>query len=348
VAIFINLRHGNGGGSMIIDIHAHYLPQLLYDRFAAEQAKFPGVQLLRDEKGIRLRFPGSDATRPISHRLSDLDERRAWMDKNGIDHQLVGGWLDSFGYELAAQEGLAWSRFVNDCMREGLAGEPRFTPLATVPLQNGKMAAEVLAEALECGFGGIMIGTLPKGLGGVLDDPQLDPFWEMASKLQAAVFLHPMFLCGEPRLSDYDLVNAIGRVADTSIAVARLLFSGHLLRFPGMKLVLSHGGAALPLVLGRLARNFTIAQGKYADPRKGFEALYFDSVVFDADALRFLAAKAGADRVMLGSDMPFPIGDMEPYKVVHAAGFGECERAGILGGNAQGVFRIRPDCRCRG
>lgn len=332
---------------MIIDIHAHYLPQRLYERFDAEAAKFPGVQLLRGEKGTRLRFPGSEATRPISPKLSDLAERRGWMDRNGIDHQLVGGWLDSFGYELAADEGLAWSRFINDCMQQGLAGEPRFTPLATVPLQHGKLAAEVLGEAMEAGFGGVMIGTLPKGLGGVLDDPQLDPFWELASKLQAAVFLHPMFLCGEPRLADYDLVNAIGRVADTSIAVARLLFSGHLLRYPNMKLVLSHGGAALPLVLGRLARNFTIAQGKYADPRKGFEALYFDSVVFDADALRYLAAKAGVARIMLGSDMPFPIGDMEPCKVVHAAGFGEPERAAILGGNAQGIFRIRADCWCR-
>jgi aminocarboxymuconate-semialdehyde decarboxylase len=333
---------------MIIDIHAHYLPQLLYDRFDVEAAKFPGVQLLRGDKGMRLRFPGGEPTRPISPKLADLVERRAWMDKNGIDHQLVGGWLDSFGYELAAHEGLAWSRFINACMREALAEEKRFTPLATVPLQDGKMAADVLGEAMEAGFGGVMIGTLPKGLGGVLDDPALDAFWQTASELQAAVFLHPMFLCGEPRLADYDLVNAIGRVADTSIAVARLLFSGHLLKFPGMKLVLSHGGAALPLVLGRLARNFTISQGKYADPRKGFDALYFDSVVFDEDALRFLAGKAGAARIMLGSDMPFPIGDMEPCKVVHAAGFGAAERASILGGNAQGVFRIRPDCWCRG
>ena len=114
-----------------------------------------------------------------------------------------------------------------------------------------------------------------------------------------------------------------------------------------MKLVISHGGAALPLVLGRLARNFSIAQGKYADPRKGFEALYFDSVVFDADALRYLADKAGASRIMLGSDWPFPIGDMEPCKVVHAAGFGDSERSAVLGGNASGVFRIRADCWCR-
>jgi aminocarboxymuconate-semialdehyde decarboxylase len=329
---------------MIIDVHAHYIPSALYERFSAEAAKFPGVRLLREGAAVRLQFPGGEATRPISPKLSDLADRRAWMDRGRIDHQLVGGWLDSFGYELPAAEGLAWSRFINACMRDALADEKRFTPLATVPLQDGKLAAEVLGEAMEAGFGGVMIGTLPKGLSGVLDDPSLDPFWEAAAKLKAGIFLHPMFLCGEPRLADYDLVNAIGRVADTSIAVARLLFSGHLTRFPGLKLVVSHGGAALPFVLGRLARNFAISQGKYADPRKGFEALYFDTVVFDRDALEYLVAKAGAGKVMLGSDMPFPIGDPDPAKVIGEADLHEAARRDILGRAAEGVFRVRPDC----
>jgi aminocarboxymuconate-semialdehyde decarboxylase len=308
--------------------------------------KFPGVKLLRDAKGIRMQFPGGEPTRPISPKLSDLADRRAWMDKNGIDHQLVGGWLDSFGYELPAGEGLAWSRYYNDCLREELLEEKRFTPLATVPLQHGGLAAEVLAEALDRGFGGVMIGTLPKGMSGNLDDPSLDTFWKAASDLGAAVFMHPMFLCGEPRLADYDLVNAIGRLADTSIAVSRLLFSGHLLKFPDMKFVLAHGGAALPYALGRLARNHANSQGKYADPRKGFEAMYFDSCVFDADALEFLEKKAGAEKIMLGSDQPFPIGDPEPRKVVEGATLSEALKKGILGETAQRVFRVRADCWC--
>ncbi len=330
---------------MIIDVHAHFVPTLLTERFDANAASFPGVTLLRDAKGKRLVFSGGVPTRPISPKLFDLAERRAWMDANGIDHQLVGGWLDSFGYELPADEGLAWSRFINACMWEALRDQPRFTPLATVPLQDGALAAEVLGEALEHGFGGVMIGTLPKGDRGVLDDPSLDPFWEMASRLEAPIFLHPMFICGEPRVADYDLVNAIGRLADTSIAVSRLLFSGHLLKYPGMKFVLSHGGAALPFALGRLARNHQISQGKYADPRKGFEAMYFDSVVFDADALKFLVDKAGADRVMLGSDMPFPIGDPQPKALIEQGRyFTAAQQSGILGGNAMRVFRVRPDC----
>jgi aminocarboxymuconate-semialdehyde decarboxylase len=332
--------------NIVIDIHAHFIPQLVYDRFDANAKKFPEVKLLRDDKGVRMQFPGSEPTRPISPKLSDLADRRAWMDKNGVDHQLVGGWLDSFGYELPSGEGLAWSRYYNDCLWEQLADETRFTPLATVPLQHGGLAAEVLGEALERGFGGVMIGTLPKGLGGNLDDPTLDPFWQAASDLEAPVFLHPMFLCGEPRLADYDLVNAIGRIADSSIAVSRLLFSGHLLKFPGLKLVLSHGGGALPYALGRLARNHKISQGRYADPRKGFEAMYFDSCVFDSDSLEYLAKKAGAERVMLGSDMPFPIGDPEPRKVVEGAYFNDAQKKGILGATAQSVFRVRPDCWC--
>jgi aminocarboxymuconate-semialdehyde decarboxylase len=331
---------------LVIDIHAHFTPKLMFERFDAHAAEFPGAKLMRDDKGVRMQFPGGQPTRPVAAKLSDLADRRAWMDRNGIDHQLVGGWLDLFGYELPAAQGLAWSRFFNDCLWEELKEEKRFTPLASVPLQDGRSAALVLTEALERGFGGVMIGTLPKGQGGNLDERVLDPFWEAASKLGAAVFLHPMFLCGEPRLSDYDLVNAVGRLADTSIAVSRLLFSGHLLNFPGMKLVISHGGAALPYALGRLARNHAISQGKYADPRKGFEAMYFDSCVFDTDSLEYLAKKAKAERIMLGSDMPFPIGDPAPKKVLEGAYFTEAQKKGILGGTAQAVFRVRPDCWC--
>ena len=330
---------------IVIDIHAHFTPKILLEQFDAHAAKFPGVTVAREGKSATFQFPGTAPTRPVMPRLSDLDDRRAWMDKNEIDHQMVGGWLDVFGYELPAAEGLAWSRYMNDCMWDALRSEPRFTPLATVPLQDGKFAADVLTEAIDRGFGGVMIGTLPKGIaGGNLDDPALDPFWETASKLGAAVYLHPMFICGEPRLADYDLVNAVGRLADTTIAVSRLLFSGHLLKFPGMKFVLSHGGAALPYALGRLDRNYLNSNNKFSDPRKGYAAMYFDSCVFDVDSFEYLAHKSGPDRVMLGSDAPFPIGDPEPRKVIREAHFTDAQKQEMLSGTAQKVFRVRADC----
>lgn len=330
--------------SFVIDIHAHYTPPLVFERFGAASAAFPGVAVASGAKGQALNFGGEEGARSVMPALGDLESRRQWMDANGIDHQLVGGWLESFGYELPAAEGAAWSRYLNGCMLDALKNEPRFTPLATVPLQNGKLAADVLAESLDAGFGGVMIGTLPQGSHGVLDDPALDPFWAEASRLKAPVFLHPMTFCGETRYNDYGLMNALGRSEDTSIAVSRLLFSGHLLKYPDVKLVLSHGGGTLPYVLGRLMKSWRNANGKVADPQAGFGKLYFDSCVFDAEALELLVRKAGEDRVMLGSDAPFPMSDTQPREIVERANLTAQQRESILRGAARTVFRVRADC----
>jgi len=230
-------------------------------------------------------------------------------------------------------------------MAKDAASLPALSALATVPLQDGKLAAKVLEEALDAGFHGAMIATQPKGIGGNLDDPSLDPFWEVASARGAGIFLHPHYLCNDDRLDGYDLVNAVGRLADTTIAVARLLFAGHLTRFPGMKLLLSHAGGALPYALGRFKRNKAI-HPDYADPEQNFRQLYFDTVLFEPLALRFLVDLVGADRVMLGSDYPFGIGDLEPCGVVDRTVLTAAEREAILGGNAARIFHV--DCACHG
>src|SRR5262245_4770481 len=100
------------------------------------------------------------------------------MEKNGIARQVVGGWVDMFGYELPAAEGAAWAGLINAHLRAAAEAEPRFVPLATVPLQDGAAAAEVLRAATAAGFPGAMIGTLPRGPGSVLDSPDLAPFWQ--------------------------------------------------------------------------------------------------------------------------------------------------------------------------
>lgn len=330
---------------MIIDTHAHVVPATMLDALRSEKRLFPSVAL-HAEGGAppRLAFAGGMPGRPIQPRLSDLDQRREWLKQAHVDRQLVGGWTDVYGYELAGDEAADWARFYNEHIGRDTAGLTALSGLATVPLQDGRLAARVLEEALDGGFAGAMIATQPKGIGGNLDDPDLDPFWEVASARGATIFLHPHYLCGDERLAGYDLVNAVGRLSDSTLAVARLLFSGHLTRFAGMTLVVAHGGGALPYALGRLKRNRTI-HPDYADPQDGFRRLYFDSVVFEPLALRFLCDVAGADKVMLGSDYPFGIGDLDPVRVVEQTKLTNEERAAILGGNAARVFHI--DCRCR-
>ena len=327
---------------MIIDTHAHIVPGSLLDTLRSERRLLPSVRL-HDGATPRLEFAGGGPGRPIQARLWDLGQRRDWLNQARVDHQLVGGWTDVYGYDLPGAEGADWARLYNEHMRRDAAGLPQLGALATVPLQDGALAAQVLEEALDAGFKGAMIATQPKGVGGNLDDRTLDPFWEVASARGAAIFLHPHYLCGDERLAYYDLVNAVGRLADTTIAAARLLFSGHLTRFPGVSLVLSHAGGALPYALGRLKRNRTI-HPEYADPAEGFGRLFFDTVLFEPRALRFLCDTVGADRIMLGSDYPFGIGDPDPVRIVDDTPLTATERGAILGETAARIFRV--ECGC--
>jgi aminocarboxymuconate-semialdehyde decarboxylase len=151
------------------------------------------------------------------------------------------------------------------------------------------------------------------------------------------VYLHPGF-AGSPRYADFGLLNGLARIEDGTVTLARLLYAGLPARYPRARIVAAHGGGALPYVLGRLARNHAINPGSTADPLESFARLYFDSVVFDPAVLAFLVAKAGPDRVLLGSDYPFPIGDLEPRQVVERAALPDADRAAILGGNAALLF----------
>jgi aminocarboxymuconate-semialdehyde decarboxylase len=329
---------------MIIDTHAHVVPSSLIDAVRAERRLFPSVKLIAEGQGPRMAFADAAPTRPIMPRLYDLAQRREWLNEARVDRQLVGGWTDVFGYQLPAGEGADWARFFNEHLRRDATALAALTPLATVPLQDGTLAARVLDEALDQGFKGAMLATQPKGMGGTLDDPGLDPFWEAASARHAVIFLHPQYVCGDDRLNGYDMLNAVGRLTDTTIAVARLLFSGHLRRFPGVTLILAHGGGALPYALGRLRRNHAIHKGEFADPADGFGRLYFDSVVFEPQALRFLCDVAGADRVMLGSDYPFAIGDPDPCRVIDDTPLTAAERAAIFGQTAARIFAVECDC----
>ena len=261
------------------------------------------------------------------------------MVKTGIDAQVVGGWVDMFGYELPVAEGTAWAQLINTHLAATAKVEPRFVPLATVPLQDGAAAAEVLRAALAAGFPGVMIGTLPRGVGSVLDAPDLAPFWQAAHDTGAVVHIHPSFDAGDSRVNDYGLANAVGRITDALVAVSRLIAAGHVTRYAEARIVVPMGAAGLPFLAGRLARNHAVTPG-LADPVEALKHIYTDTIVHDPHVLRFVADMLGTDRIMLGSDMPFPIGDMQPLKIVQATNFSPGEAASVTGGLARTLFKV--------
>ena len=325
---------------MIIDCHAHLVPPALLDAIRADRASFASVKLIEEGASLGFAFAGNKPTRPVSKPLSDIAARLKWLDDNKIERQVVGGWLDMFAYEIPAEEGLRWSRLINTHLARIAKEQPRFIPLATVPLQDGARAAEVLREAHAQGFKGAMIGTQPKGRGGVLDDPSLSPFWQAANDLGSIIFIHPVFESGDNRVHDYGMANAVGRITDTLIAMSRLIYAGHVTRFANAKIIAGIGGAALPYVVGRLRRNYSLDKDKLGDPDAALAAMYYDTIVQDSRALRFLADVVGAERIMMGSDMPFPIGDLAPLKIVQDTSFSDAERASINGGLVQKLFGL--------
>ena len=324
---------------MIIDVHGHLVPPELLAEIRKEHGRFPSLRLIEDGTSLAIAFAGGKPSRPIMKGLSDVATRLAWMDKQGIDRHVVGGWPDWFGYELPPAEGEAWCRLFNDAQLAAAKSERRFVPLASVPLQDGARAGAVLKAAVAAGFPGAMISTLPRGIGSVLDAADLDPFWAAADETGAVIHIHPSYDAGDTRVNDYGLANAVGRISDAIVAVARLISSGHVARYRNAKIFVPMGAAGLPFLLGRLKRNYKITPG-IADPAEALALLYTDSILHDPRVLRFVVEMIGADHVMMGSDMPFPIGDEEPAEIVTAAGLKSDEVASITGGLAQKLFRL--------
>jgi len=325
---------------MIVDAHAHLVPPELLSAIRKDAAKFPSVRQIEDSHGLAFSFAGAKPTRPVSKPLSDIPARLAWLAKNNITKQVVGGWVDMFGYELPGAEAEAWSQLTNDALLAAAKAEPHFVPLATVPLGDGARAASGLKAAMKAGFGGAMIGTLPRGVGSTLDAADLDPFWQAADETGAFIHIHPSFDAGDVRVNDFGLANGLGRITDAAIAVARLISAGHIAKYKQVKFFAPMGGAALPFVLGRLKRNHSITPG-IGDPVAALAAIYTDTILHDVRVLKFAIEMLGTERLMMGSDMPFPIGDLEPVKIVTDAGLSATQTASINGGLAAKLFKIQ-------
>ena len=320
---------------MAVDVHAHVVPPSLGGAVRAGRAP-DGIRVEAKDTGDVFHLEADHRANPVIGPLTDLDAREAWMDRRGVDHQLLSVWADLYGYGLDPDTGAAWSRLVNEHLLATVADRPRLWALATLPLQAPEAAVSILASARADGFVGAVVGTETPAH--QLDAPELLPVWEAAAEHGVPLFVHPGY-CRDPRLGDHGLVNAVGRGVDTTVAVARLLLSGVPQRIDGLSLVLAHGGGTLPYLLGRLARNHEIVAGT-ADPREGFARLWFDSLVFDVGALELLCRLASPGQVVCGSDYPFSIGDLDPTAVVHRAHLGAHDVDELLSGAATRLFGL--------
>src|SRR5438105_1244131 len=330
--------------SVIVDVHVHYVSPGAFDA-ARRQPDTYGVRLLPGD-GVRLQIGDEPPTRPLLPARYTLDRHTKVLAEQGIDPAEFGPLMDVAAYSLPMAQGAAWSRLQN----EALAGALREAPgvhrgLATVPLQEPAAAAAELRFAVrELGLRGAMVD--PNALGRPLGDGAFDPFWKAAADLAAPIVLHPFLLEAVERFGRHYLHNLVGYPFETTLAAASLILGGTLDRFPGLSVVLVHGGGFLPYHIGRFDRaHETRPEARVDDaglPSRYLRRFFYDTLVQRPEALRYLVQLVGHDRVMLGSDHPFWMGDPDPLRVVREAGLDPATEAAIFGENAAQIFHLRP------
>jgi aminocarboxymuconate-semialdehyde decarboxylase len=298
---------------MNIDIHAHFVPAESL-KVASEIGKRHGMKLGKNERGREIvTRDGKPFLTQLKAEFSDLDLRLSIMDSQGVDMQALSPASTYFFYWMAAEESLEYAHWLNDRLAEAVAKHPtRLVALASVPLQDSAKAVGELQRAVtKLGLRGVEIATNINGR--YFDDPAFNPFWEAAQALDALIFVHPNQVVGAERMKEFNLANLIGNPTDTSLAFAKLIFSGVLERYPSLRFLMAHAGGFLPYTWGRLDRGYRIQDSATAKipkaPGEYLKLLNFDTITHSTMALEYLVANFGADHVVLGSDYPYDMGD---------------------------------------
>jgi len=323
---------------MNIDIHAHFVPAESL-KVASEIGNRHGMELGRNERGREIvTRDGKPFLTQLKAEFSDLDLRLSIMDSQGVDMQALSPASTYFFYWMAAEESLEYAQWLNDRLADAVAKYPtRLVALGSVPMQDSAKAVGELERAVtKLGLRGVEIATNINGR--YFDDPAFNPFWEAAQTLDALIFVHPNQVVGADRMKEFNLANLIGNPTDTSLAFAKLIFSGVLERYPRLKFLLAHAGGFLPYTWGRLDRGYRIQDSAAAKipkpPGEYVKLLNFDTITHSTMALEYLVANFGADHVVLGSDYPYDMGDPEPVASLRAARIDDSSLEQIAGANA--------------
>ncbi|HEU4320531.1 MAG TPA: amidohydrolase family protein [Acidimicrobiia bacterium] len=277
--------------------------------------------------------------------LTKPEARIAHMDAMGVDVQGLATFVSEYFYWAPAPAAATSARMQNENLAAAAAAHPdRFALFgATVPLQDVDLAIACMDHAVdELGFKGLQIGGTVDGHN--LDEARFRPFWAAVEAKGVPVILHPNGYPESHRFGDYFLTNCIGNPLETMVAATRMIFSGLFEEHPGIKIVLLHGGGYLPFYCSRADHTWEVrpeTRVRIPDrpPSDYMKMLYYDTMVFQPLYLRHLVEVVGADRVMLGTDFPFDMGETDPVGLIEATeGLSDVDRNRIKGGNAAALF----------
>jgi aminocarboxymuconate-semialdehyde decarboxylase len=309
---------------MKIDIHTHIMPEHMpnwtkkfgYGEFIHLEHRNCEACMMKGDKLFRVVEPN----------CFKAEERLKEMDATDVTVQVLSTIPVLFNYWANAKDGLETSRFFNDHIAEEVSKAPgRFIGIGTVPLQDIDLAIKEMERCVaELKMPGLEIGSNINGKN--LSDSFFFPFYEAAEKLGCALFVHPWEMMGEGQMQKYWLPWLVGMPAETTRAICSMIFGGVFEKFPELRVAFAHGGGSFPYTLGRIEHGFDVRPDLVAidnavNPRQYLDKFWVDSLVHDPKAFRYLMDVMGDDKICLGSDYPFPLGEHHPGKLIEGMNF---------------------------
>ncbi|MCY7347638.1 MAG: amidohydrolase [Pyrinomonadaceae bacterium] len=321
-----------------IDVHTHILPKEIpnwKDKFG-----YGGFVRLEHHQPCCARMLKDDGHffREVESNCWSAEKRIEECDAQNVSVQVLSTVPVMFSYWAKANDGAEIAEFLNDGIAEIVGKFPqRFVGLGTVPMQDAKLAIRELERCREIGLVGVQIGSNVNQLN--LGEPQFFDFFAACENIGMAIFVHPWEMMGEHEMQKYWLPWLVGMPAETSRAICSLIFSGVLERLPNLRVCFAHGGGSFPYTLGRIEHGFRVrpdlcAVDNQRNPREYLGKFWLDSLVHDAATLEYLVKTIGAEKIALGTDYPFPLGEEIAGSLIESVNFDESTKAQMLHGAA--------------
>ena len=323
---------------MKLDIHTHILPKTWPD--LKKKYGYGGwIQLEHSNVGCARMMKDDQFFREVESNLWDPEERIRECANHNVDVQVLSTVPVMFSYWAKPVDALDISKLLNDHIA-GIIGQypTRFLGLGTIPMQDADLAIKELERCIkDIGLIGVQLGSNVNGKN--LDDEILFPVFEAASDMSAAIFIHPWDVMGKENMEKYWLPWLVGMPAETSRAICSMIFGGVFERLPNLRVAFAHGGGAFPSTIGRVQHGFDVRPDLCAidndiDPISYLGKFWVDALVHDNIVLDLLINKLGENKIAMGTDYPFPLGEKEPGKLIESSNYNNGIKNKLLYNNA--------------
>ena len=320
-----------------IDIHTHILPENIPD-FGARYGYRGFIHLDHHKPGCARMMMDDKFFREVQANCWDPQVRLAESDHFQVNVQVLSTVPVMFSYWAKPQDTLDLSMFLNDHIAGIVQRWPkRYVGLGTIPMQDPELAIQELERCKRIGLAGIQIGTHIHGTN--LGEPRLFQVFEACQELDMAVFVHPWDMMGAERMDKYWMPWLVGMPVETTTAITSMIFSGLFERLPKLRVAFAHGGGSFPVTLGRIEHGFLMrpdlcAVDNNVNPRDYLGRFWIDALVHDPAILRLVVDQMGADRVAMGTDYPFPLGELVPGELIRSMPYDDATKQTLLGGAA--------------